>query len=161
MSLKSTYNDLPKWAKGVTAIVVIAGGAFVVVKSASVIKKFIADAPLRRENRDWKQENAGAGWSNATKQTLTDAQLGAMANKIHTSMHGCGTYENEIVAEFQKLKTDGDFTGLQKAYGSRRLSCMGIGDNYTLTAALASEMSTYWIDLINSNLAIKGIKYTV
>jgi hypothetical protein len=136
-------------------------GVFALIKGANALKKFIQDAPLRRENRDWNKENATTGWNSTTKQTLSDAQLGSMANKLHTSMNGCGTYEDEIVAEFQKLKTDGDFTGLQKAYGSRRLSCMGYGDNYTLSSALASELSAYYIDLINSNLSIKGIKYTV
>lgn len=159
--LGSAYNGLPQWAKGVVVVGGVAIGGYAIYKSASLVNGLIAGRFNRGEKKEWGKEHGQTTWDASKKQTLSDAQINSMANVIHTSMDGCGTYEDEIVAEFRKLKTDGDFTALQKAYGTRKITCWGVGGDYNLNSALTSELSTYWMDLINKNLSDKGITFSV
>jgi len=156
-------NELPATAKLIITIAVVAGLAYVVYKISKVQKgkgkgNRVEDKELNKEGYDLEK-------SSKTRKTLTKGQLAGMANKIFTAMDGYQTDEETILREFKKVKTSGDFVGLQTAYGIREISsgAYNPSPNFkgTLTAGLTDEMSDYWINKINADLKRKRIKRRV
>ncbi len=162
---QKSFLGLPPWAKGVVAIAIVAGVGYGIYYLGKTLKD-------RQENKDDKEEQKG--WETDAeniqndpkrKQVLTDAQLKAMANKVFSAMDGYGTDEEAIISVFRSLKTDGDFVGLQKAWGRREISS-GWGNptpNFkgTLNGAITDELSNYYKQRINKILGDKKIKYRV
>jgi len=155
------YEQLSPKMKGVFSLSVLGIAVAGAVYGILQIKKLADSSDERKEGREWGKESKKDNKNNSTKQSLSDAQILAIANSIHTTLDGCGTYEIEVVAEFSKLKTNGDFSALQDTYGSRSITCWGVGGSMTLTPSLISELSQYWRDRINKALKGNGITYTV
>jgi hypothetical protein len=88
------------------------------------------------------------------------------ATEIFNAMDGYGTDESAIVAAFNKVKSDADFDALVRAFGVRTISS-GSGNIFVsdftgdLSECLNDELSSYWIDDINSSLQKKGVTKTI
>ena len=119
----------------------------------------------KEEQKDWEGEEEKISKDPKRKATLSAASLSSKANKIFSAMDGYGTDEEAIISVFRSLKTDGDFIGLQKAFGIRTIDSgyLNPAPNFkgTLTAAITDEVSNYYKQRINKILTDKKIKYRV
>jgi hypothetical protein len=156
-------GELPAMAKTVLVIAGVAVVGLVIYKISKVQKgkgkgNRVEDKELNKEFYDLQKKNS-------TKATITKGGLAQMANNVFTAMDGYGTDEDTIIRELKKIKTDGDFVGLQNAYGIREVSSgrLNPSPNFkgTLTAALTDELSDYWIKEINSGLKRRDIRRSV
>lgn len=156
------WTRMPLWAKGL----VVVGGGYLIYKFA---KNTVGKTRLNPETRDAAQELDG--WnkdfiedSAQAEPTISSAGLKSMANTIHTAMDGYGTDEDAIMSQFYKVKNNADYSGLNVAWGKREISSGKWNPepnlkNATLAQAVASEMSNYWRNKINSHLSKKGVKH--
>jgi hypothetical protein len=100
-----------------------------------------------------------------TRQTLTQSQVLALANKLFQAMDGYGTDENSILSAFYSLRNNADFLALIAAFGTREISSGSWNPeanfNGTLTAALANELDIEYIIKLNNILKAKKITYRV
>jgi hypothetical protein len=100
-----------------------------------------------------------------TRQTLTQSQVLALANKLFQAMDGYGTDENSILSAFYSLRNNADFLALIAAFGTREISSGSWNPeanfNGTLTAALANELDIDYIIKLNNILKAKKIIYRV
>lgn len=100
-----------------------------------------------------------------TRQTLTQSQVLALANKLFQAMDGYGTDENSILSAFYSLRNNADFLALIAAFGTREISSGSWNPeanfNGTLTAALANELDISYIIKLNNILKAKKITYRV
>jgi hypothetical protein len=165
---KQQFTTLPTWAKGVIAVAVIGGVAFATYKFYKLIKDTSGGkaAGDRQEDRGWNKEFDNLNSNPNTKATLTQAGMLAAANALHAAMDGYATDEDAIVSIFKnQVKNSADFAGVSAAYGIRELSSgtWNPAPNFkgTLAGALSEELSQYWKDLINKDLASKKITYKV
>jgi len=164
------YSELPAWAKGVTAIVVVAGVAFIGYK---LYRKF---NPSEKEKKN-KQllndiDNEIAAFRNrGMKPSYSNAAYDLMAGQIYEGMRQCvGDDYTSVQNNMKKMKNDLDVAMLIKSYGIRQLYCYGInaGDPNDLFSAVQAELGNEWAGLtayrlkdINSDWKKKGISYTL
>lgn len=163
---KKEFTTLPGWAKGVIAVVIVGGVSFVAYKLYKGLKDKTSGKAKgdRQEDRGWNKEFDKLNSNPSTKATMSQAQMLSYANSLHTAMDGLGTDEDAIIAVFKNVKNDADFAGLSAAYGTRVVNSgiWGFSDyNGSLSGALTSELSLYWKDIINKNLASKKVTYRV
>jgi len=164
------YKQLPTWAKGV----VIVGGIAVTYIFASQIV-----GSIRRKNEEKKQlaevDSANNDLSvlakNGVKPTLSKSSLEAMSSAIIDAVNGCGTSNDKVYAQFQKVSNDADVLAFITTFGLRKKQRCIFSDDaresfysqYTpamsLSAHLQSDMSQGEINKINKILASKKIKY--
>jgi len=164
---KASFMNLPTWAKGVIAVGVLGAVGFIGYKIYKSIESRTGGKPAgdRQEDRGWNKEFDNLNSNASTKATITQAQMLALATKLFTAMDGYGTDEDAIVNVFKQIKNNADFAGVNAAYGVREVSSGRFNPepNYKgpLSGALTSELSQYWLDLINKHLASKNITYKV
>lgn len=162
---KDSFMGLPPWAKGAIAVAIVGGIGYLIYKTVKLPGQIQEDKSKREEDKGWNQEFDKLNSNPATKATLTKAQMSSIANKIHTAMDGYGTDELGIVAAFKQIKNNADFAGVQAAYGIKTVSSGRLNPEPDfrgpMIAALTSELSQYWKDLINKSLTNKKIKYQV
>ena len=162
---QQSFLGLPKWAKGVVAVALIGGIAYGVYAITKAIKNREENKEDKEEQKDWTSEEEKINKDPKRKATLSPAALSSKANKIFSAMDGYGTDAEAIVSVFRSLKTDGDFVGLQKAFGIRTIDSgyLNPAPNFrgTLTAAITDELSNYYKQRINKILTDKKIKYRV
>lgn len=162
---QQSFSELPQWAKGVIAVALVGGIAYGVYAISKALRDRAENKEDKEEQKDWTSEEENINKDPKRKATLSSAQFRSMANKIYSAMDGYGTDEEAIVAVFRSLKTDGDFVGLQKAFGIRTIDSgyLNPAPNFkgTLTAAITDELSNYYKQRINKILADKKIKYRV
>ena len=96
--------------------------------------------------------------------TLSDTEFATMANNIVTAVNDCGTDEDAIVAQMQKINNEADIYKFIIVYDVRGYKgCFEgsyFGDvHHTLSETLHADMSQYWIDKINNILESKNITY--
>lgn len=160
---KQSFTGLPPWAKGVIAIGLLAGTAYIVRKLMKAPGEIKAGQGNRQEDKSWNQQFDKLNTNPATKATIDKAQMTSYANSLFTAMDGYGTDESGIMRIIDSLKNDADFAGVSAAYGVREVSsgAWNPEPNYkgTLSGALASELSASWVSALNATLAKKGIKY--
>jgi hypothetical protein len=162
---KESFTGLPQWAKGVIAVAVIGGIAYGVYAISKTLKNVKENKDDKEEQKGWESEEEQIQKDPKRKATLSSAQLRSYANKIFSAMDGYGTDEEAIISVFRSLKTDGDFVGLQKAFGIRTIDSgyLNPAPNFkgTLNAAITDELSNYYKVRINKILGDKKIKYRV
>ena len=138
--------------------------AYLVVRLFRSGKQFIEDKPFDTETQETANELQILNQNPSTKQTISNSQAMAFANKIYSCMNGKGTYEEELIGVFNHLKNNADFLAVNKAYGTRTVySKTYFVDDYrgTMLGAIADELDVYYIKRINAILAKKGIKRRV
>ena len=162
---QKSFLGLPPWAKGVVAVAVVGGIAYGVYAISKALKDKKENKDDEEEQKGWASEEEKIEKDPKRKSTLSSASLSSKANKIFAAMDGYGTDEEAIISVFRSLKTDGDFIGLQKAFGIRTIDSgyLNPTPNFkgTLNAAITDELSNYYKQRINKILTDKKIKYRV
>lgn len=94
------------------------------------------------------------------KQTYLDSNYKGFADAIYAARSAnklFGTDEDAIYAVFKKMQNDLDIVKLSQAFGTRRLSFSLETGN--LGGFLADELDSDELNIINTDLNSKGIKY--
>jgi len=155
------FSSLSPQFKGVIAIVILGGVAFVGYKIYQGIKKSQENKDNRIEDKEWDNEF----YKQTSKPTLSAAEMQSMSKQLFVAMDGYGTDEEAVLSVFNKMKNDADFAGVVSVYGTKELSSGTLNPepNYkgNLLGALTSELSSSWLKKINTSLSSKGIKYRV
>jgi hypothetical protein len=164
------YQELPSWAKGV----VVVGGLTV---SYIFVSQLIGRFRQQRDSKEQLEEITGAN-SDLKKlaqqgiyPTLSKPALDAMSSAIIDAVNGCGTDNQKIISQFQKLNNDADILALVAVFGLRKKQRCIFSDDaredffsqftppMSLTAHLQSDMNDAEIKKINNILIDRGIKY--
>jgi hypothetical protein len=161
---KEVYSNLdPRIRLGVQ-IVGFGLAVYLIFKLIKKQKDMKIDKPFENEAQATANDLATLNKNPYTKQSISDSQAKAYANKIWTCMEGKGTYENELIGVFYHLKNTADFLAVEKAYDVRTIhSKTYFVDDFrgNMVAGITSELDVTEIKKINSILSKKGIKRTV
>lgn len=161
--MNNYYKSLPSWAKG-TIIVGGAVVAFIIFKTIMNKFKENADKNSALQQKKYATDEIKNLYNQGIKQTLSNSQLESICQVLAQAFDGCGTDNNTVFNEFDKLQNEADMQSLLKMYGVRKYDgCNWEGDfydkNLSLSGAISSEMNTTQIKKINSILGKKGIKF--
>jgi len=164
------YKDLPAWAKGV----VVVGGLVVGYLAATSVLKYFKEKNAKAKSEE-EVNNASSELQEeirtGVKPTLAKSSLEAMSNSIVSASNDCGTDDGLVVAQFDKLQNQADALAFVETFGLRTKTRCPFSDDprdgfwnsqtppMSLSAMIASELSSSQIDGINSKLSSKGIKY--
>ena len=166
--IKNEFAALPILVKSV----IILGGATAVFFAGRAIVKAIkgyADSQYgRQEEKSWGKLLNNSRYDETEKQSLSDAEISSIANRIHESMNGYGTRDADIIQAFNRIQTVGDLAALYKSFGIRTIDAgFGIGwaspeVKGTLSQTMVAEpVDSSTINTINQNLAAKGISVQI
>lgn len=161
--IKNEYAALPIFAK----TVIVLGGLTVVFLAGRAIVKGIGKLTQskfgRDEERQWGNLLEDSKYDETTKQTLSDAEISSIANRLEAMMDGYGTRDADIVRAFKRIRSIGDLAALNKSFGIRTIEAgFGIGwasptVKGTLSQVLQEDASSSTIAEINAHLASQGI----
>lgn len=104
---------------------------------------------------------------NAGTKTYPDSQYFAFANRLEQAMFDWGTDEAAILDVFNQLKNNADYLALKSAFGVRDYTggivpyIPLISPKLSLEGWLQEELSSSYINEINTMLYNKGITYRV
>lgn len=163
-NLGDVYVNLDPRVRLGLQIIALGVTAYLVVRLFKGGKQFIGDKPFNTEAQETANELQVLNQNPSTKQTISNSQAMAFANKIFSCMNGKGTYEEELIGVFNHLKNNADFLAVNKAYGTRTVySKTYFVDDFrgTMLGAIADELDVEYIKRINAILAKKGIKRRV
>lgn len=163
-NLGDVYVNLDPRVRLGLQIIALGVTAYLVVRLFKGGKQFISDKPFNTEAQETANELQILNQNPSTKQTISNSQAMAFANKIWSCMNGKGTYEEELIGVFTHLKNNADFLAVNKAYGTRTVfSKTYFVDDFrgTMLGAIADELDVEYIKRINAILAKKGIKRRV
>ena len=165
--IKNEFAALPVVVK---SIIILGGATAVFFAGRAIVKavKGFAESQYgRQEEKSWDKLLNESKYDETTKQTLSDAEISSIANRIHEYMNGYGTRDADIVQVFKRIKTIGDLAALQKSFGVRTIvPPFGWGwaspeVRGTLSQTLAVEADSSTIDSINQHLAAQGISVRI
>ena len=162
-------TGLPPWAKGV----IVVGLGFIAWKIYHGVTKGISQSQLNQKSRDSIQETQG--WykeleeskkSDKTKPTMSNAEMKSFANRLQTTMDGYGTRDYDIKQMFKRVKTNGDFAGINSAFGTRSIArptgLIWVSDfRGTMAECLQEEADSDTLDAVNKTLKDNGISYRI
>jgi len=159
--MKETFNNLPQWAKGVIAVVLVGGAALITYKVYKSLSKTggekDAEESLKDTNKDIKE------LSKIEKPCCIPAQYGAYSDALFEAMHGMGTDEDTILDVFGKMKNTIDVLYLIQAFGIRDYyddSAFGLNVKpMNLNQWISAELSSGAKKDLNKILSTKGIKF--
>lgn len=164
------YSGLPAWAKGVTAVVVVGGVAFLGYRLYKALNPSEKEKNNRQLLNDIDAEIASLRRRGASP-SYSNSTYDLMAAQIYEGMKQCvGDDYTAVQNNMKKAKNDLDVALLIKAYGIRQLYCYGLnaGDPKDLFSAVQSELGNEWAGLtgyrvkdINNDWKKKGISYTL
>ena len=160
-NIANVYSNLDPRVRLGVQIVGLTLGVFLILKLLKGGRKLIDDKPFVSENQEVANELQVLNQNPSTRQTISNSQAMAFANKIFSCMNGKGTYEEELIGVFYNIKNIADFLAVEKAFGVRTIySKVWLVDDFrgTLSGAIADELDVDYIKRINSILAKKGIK---
>lgn len=92
---------------------------------------------------------------NKNNLSYSQSQYDSFADTLYQAMSGFGTDEDAIIRIFNQMKTKDDVLNLIVSFGSRK----SFRFRGTLSEWLADELSTSYIEQINSILSKKGIGF--
>jgi hypothetical protein len=168
MSIGSTFNSLPPWAKGTIAVIGTVGVVAIGYYGVKAVKTFInnknttgqdkevgeATSELQKLNKDSK-----------TKQKLSKLTIETIANAIKDESDGIGLEHNyywAVSTQLNKLQNDADYLALVDAFGVRTINS-GIyfvpDFKGTLSQVIHHALPQGDVDDLNKLLKKKGIKY--
>ena len=167
------YKELPPWAKGA---IIVGGGIIATLAVISILKKVKADAENKTDIKEATDASAALKALNkkGIYQTLNNVQLESICLSLVQAMDGCGTTENNVLAQFKKMKNDADVLALIEKFGiryyqpcaaSQPISYIRWMNNKksfggTLSTWLTYEMDSSEINTyVNKPLAANGIKF--
>lgn len=156
---KESFQGLPQWAKGIIAIAVVGGIAYVGYKIYDAITS--GAASQKKEGREEKNELKELIKS-GNPPKLSNSQIVSMANQLKTAFDGIGHNFPTIIKIIAQIPTYSDLLAVLTEFGVKKINS-GIylvpDDELTLPQAIVKECNTYEIIEINKLLAKKGIKY--
>lgn len=163
MAKGEIFGQLPTWAKGVIAVAIVGGVAFVGYK---IYKGLV----IIRDKKDFKAETDAVKTElnqlnsiPTSKQTISNAAALGMANALFAAMDGIGTDITAISKQLLQLKNQADWLAVNAAYGVRKLNSGIIGKSDfigSLLASLTDEISTTdapYTNQLNKFFKAKGI----
>ena len=102
--------------------------------------------------------NNGGGGNTVGGGTTEGLNFVDLAGKLFTAFDGCGTSNAVWRDVLSKLNNQADWNALNKAYGTRKISCW-LSSNYEggLQGAFRSELSESELGEANATLASKNI----
>lgn len=164
MSVGTTFEGLPTWAKGViavagTGVVVIVG--YLIYSSVSTRLKHAGDY---KEQKDVKDDLKDLESQNI-KPSFTDSQYSTWASKLFSAFDGYQSDESAVYNVFSNMKNNADVLKLINAYGVREISSGKLNPepNFkgTLSGAITAELDAEEVRALNLLLANKkiGIKF--
>lgn len=156
------FKDLPTWAKGTIAIVVVGGLAFLGYKLYKGISGAVnisePEKALLDVNNDIKT------LSKTEKASYNGSQYRVFADSLYEAMSGMGTDEEEVFNVFRQMKNTLDVLLLTRAFDVRDYTDDKVFIFNTkpmnLNQWLSAELSTSNKAELNKILSSKGIKYT-
>jgi hypothetical protein len=164
------YTELPQWAKGV----VVVGGLVVGYLAVTAILRKIKQAKTKAESLTEVNDASSelqTEIKSGKRPSLAKTSVEAMANAIVSASNDCGTNEQQIYAQFDKVSNQADILLLVQAFGLRQKVRCPFSDDpresffsantppMSLSAMLNSELDTTQMQTLNNKLATKGIKY--
>lgn len=155
------FQGLPPVARGIIAVGIVAGIAYV---SYKVYKGIKASKEMKGAREEiGSADDASKTLSTIQKPTLDSYNLSRIANQLFTAMDGYGHNTSAIYKGFADVKNDLDVVNLVKAYGIREISSGKLNPepNFkgTLGQALTNELTNEELKQLNLLLSRKGIKY--
>jgi hypothetical protein len=164
------YTELPSWAKGIVVVGGLAIGYIAVTSILNKIKEVNNKAKDEKELNTAKDElqieiKKGIG------PTITRSIAEAMSSAIIEASNDCGTNNDIVFAQFDKVKNQADMLLFVDTFGLRKkVRCPFSTDTresfwskYTiplsLSSVISSELSQNEINKINNKLSSKGIEY--
>jgi hypothetical protein len=161
---REVYTNLdPRLRLGVQ-VVGFGLAIYIIYKLAKKQQELSKDKPFTSEAQATANDLEVLNKNPYTRQSISESQAKAYANKIWTCMEGKGTYEDELIGVFYHLKNTADFLAVEKAYGIRTIhSKTYFVDDFrgNMVAGLVSELSVDEIKRINTILSKKNIKRRV
>lgn len=152
------FNELPAWAKGTMAVVVVGG---IALFTMDTIKRIKADAKKGEANAAKNELNKLA--QKGILPTITESQAMGYTKQLVAAADDFGTDEAKMYNVFSNLKNDADVYLLISTFGVQEWK--GTWSSYfsnemgTLSYLLSYELSSSEIAKINKTLADKGINY--
>ena len=167
--IKEAWVGLPSWAKGVIAVAVVGGTAFIGWKAYKAIQKTTEEKKEKelfqgvdKEIADFKKKGM--------IPSFKPSEYLQFAESIHTSIMQCaGDSYSTAQSELKKMKNDLDVALLIKAFGKRQDYCFGVPlSEYALFAYIQKELGNEWggvtgyrVKDINADWKKKGITYQI
>lgn len=152
------FNELPTWAKGTLAVIVVGG---VALFGMDVLKRIKIDAK-KGEASNAKNELQNLA-KKGIKPTITQTQAMGYAKQIVAAANEWGTDEEKIYNVFANLNNDADIYLLISTFGVQEwkgtFTAFFSYESGTLSYLLSYELSSSEIAKINKLLSDKGINY--
>jgi hypothetical protein len=161
MAKGELFKELPTWAKGVVALIVVGGAGVIIYTIYKKVANIVGDKNDRQQLAAEKDELSNI----KPPATISKGQAEAMANAIFTALDGYASDEDAVNTQFSKLKNNADWLLLSQAYGTREVSSgrLNPAPNYTgtLIGALNDELSASERAEANAILRKNGVTYTI
>ena len=168
MSVGSTFNSLPPWAKGTIAVVATASAVLVAFYGVKAIKTIINNKNTQGQDKEVDSAKTDLQKLNKdakTKQKLSNVSIQTIANAIKDESDGIGLEHNyywAVSTQLNKLQNDADYLALVEAFGVRTINS-GIyfvpDFKGTLSQVIHHALPQGDVDDLNKLLKKKGIKY--
>lgn len=156
---KQSFQGLPQWAKGIIAIAVVGGVAYLGYKIYDAFSSGVV--AQRKEGKEGESElKALIKSGNPPKLSKNEALT--KANQLQAAFNGMGTDFNAIIRVFIQIKNYADLLSIITAYGTRKInSGVYLKPDFegTLAQTITDECTPEEIGVINKELAKKGIAY--
>lgn len=155
-------QDMPPWAKGVTAV----GGILIFGFAGFSIYNKLDKAAKRRQSNmlaiDARRELADLS-KKGVRPTITQTQAEAYSSSLVQAFDEVGTDEDAVYQIMGQMKNIADVLFLIQVYGVRSFkgtfTSWFSDETLNLPGAISYEMSTSEIDKINGILSKAGITY--
>jgi len=161
MAKGELFKELPTWAKGVVALIVV-GGAGVIIYT---IYKKVSNITGNKDDRQQLNAEKDELKNMKPPPTISKGQAEAMANAIFVAFDGYASDESSVYTQFEKVKNNADWLMLSQAYGTREISSGKFNPepNYTgtLIGACNSELDASERAKANAILRKNGVTYTI
>lgn len=167
--IKGTWNGLPAWAKGVIAVAVVGGTAFIGWKVYKTLQKTTEEKKEKELFEGIDKEIADLK-KKGIKPSFKPSEYLQIAESTHDSIMRCaGDSYSTAEENLKKMKNDLDVALLIKAFGKRQDYCFGVPlGEYALFAYIQKELGNEWggntayrVKNINADWKKKGITYQI
>jgi len=171
--IKSFYEGLPPWARGVVGV---AGGFVAYTTLSKILRKKSGTQTVHDASTDLDQLQQGTTTTPPIRPTYTDTQYNAWAEQITKQFAGCDptyyfpdgfSYSGRLINNiFKQLANSVDFLKLVTIYGVRKYDQCGvwpISSDFegSLFAAIEDELTEGERSRLTATLKSNGITYKV
>jgi hypothetical protein len=171
-SAKSTFSELPTWAKGTIAVIGVLSLVGIGLWIRKGIKNRSENAEERQEDKNLEQNTQQALnqlQGQGISPTLSDLDAQTLSTTIQTLLDDCelSGSENLVVKSIlEKVNNQADWVKLQQVFGRRTIGNCGWGEtNYDLKGLLTDQLDKIdwnwdlFITKLKKGLTSKGITF--